>query len=172
MAKLLDNEIAIAIDRLSPQWLAGFFDGEGCVTVTMSGVRNPRVMVSITQQDYNILKAVWEKFCVPDTGCLYKPVRKKSRGKEMDCWLLHFTGKSCLPILRAIQPYVILKRKLVDWGIEMALLTAERGKCGRGNSLPSHVVSRRKELMDLVREENSSGRAKGLESRTLTPPVN
>jgi len=159
MATLEKSELEIALERLTPQWLAGFFDGEGCVTVTMSGVRNPRVMVSITQQDYNLLYAIWKKFCEPSTGCLYQPVRKNPRGNEHPVWMLHFTGKSCRPILEAIRPYVILKRKLVEWGIEMALLTAERGCVGRGGSLPADVVERRHELMKLVRAENEASRA-------------
>jgi hypothetical protein len=156
MATLEKSELDIALERLTPQWLAGFFDGEGCITVTMSGVTNPRVMVSITQQDYNLLYAIWKKFCEPNTGCLYKPVRKKSRGNEQDCWLLHFTGKSCGPILRTIEPYVILKRKLVVWGIEMTELTQERGKGGSALSLENRI--RRSELMKLVRNENNNSR--------------
>jgi hypothetical protein len=157
MATLEKTELDIALERLTPQWLAGFFDGEGCVTVTMSGVTNPRVMVSITQQDYNLLYAIWKKFCEPNTGCLYKPVRKKSRGNEQDVWLLHFTGKSCLPILETIAPYVILKRKLVGWGMEMARLTQERGK--GGSTLPQENRNRRLELMKLVRDENKGSRS-------------
>jgi hypothetical protein len=152
MATLEKSELDIALERLTPQWLAGFFDGEGCISVTMSGVTNPRVMVSITQQDHNILHAIWTKFCIPRSGCLYKPVRKRSRGNEQDCWLLHFTGKSALPILETIEPYVILKRKLVVWGIEMARLTQERGK--GGSTLPLENRKRRFELMQLVKAEN------------------
>lgn len=152
MASLSNTELDIARERITAQWLAGFFDGEGCITVTMSGVKNPRVMMSITQQDRNILNIIWEKFCEPGTGCLFKPVRKKSRGNETDCWLLHFTGKSCKPILEAIQPYVILKRKLVEWGLEMVSLTATNGK----GTLPVHITERRHELMRLVKAQNSS----------------
>jgi hypothetical protein len=156
LATLQQSELDIALERLTPQWLAGFFDGEGCVTVTMSGVKNPRVMVSITQGDLNLLNAIWSKFCHPVTGCLYKPARKNRRGDEYPVWMLHFTGKSVLPILTTIQPYVILKRKLVDWGIEMAILTSTRGSTGRGVGLPTHITARRHELMRLVKSENSS----------------
>ena len=155
MATLDKSELDIALERLTPQWLAGFFDGEGCITVTMSGVNNPRVMMSITQSDYNILHAIWITFVEPGTGCLFKPVRKNPRGKENPCWLLHFTGKSCLPILRVIRPHVILKRKLVEWGIEMAELTLTQGATGRGR-LPEPILKRRHELMRLVKAENSS----------------
>lgn len=153
MATLEKSELDVAIERMTPQYLAGFFDGEGCITVTMSGVTNPRVMVSITQSDYNILWAIWKTFCEPNTGCLYQPCRKNPRGKEQPCWLLHFTGKSCLPILKAIEPYVILKRKLVTWGIEMAQLTQERGK--GGSTLPPENRKRRFELMHLVKAQNA-----------------
>jgi len=155
MATLEKSELDIALERLTPQWLAGFFDGEGCVSASMSGVRNPRLIVSITQSDFQLLNLIAMKFS-PD-GCMYTPVRKGAQREKRPCWILSFGGKSCLPILDYIAPHVILKRKLVIWGIEMAKLTAERGKCGRGNSLPGAVMDRRQELMNLVKEENRSG---------------
>lgn len=155
MATLEKSELDIALERLTPQWLAGFFDGEGCVSASMSGVRNPRLIVHITQSDHNLLTIIGLKFS--GNGCLYNPIRKRAQKEKRPCWILSFGGKSCLPLLEYIAPHVILKRKLVLWGIEMAKLTAERGKCGRGNSLPKNVMDRRQELMNLVKGENRSG---------------
>jgi hypothetical protein len=160
MATLEQSELDIALERLTPQWLAGFFDGEGCVSASMgkngNGVlRNPRLIVSITQSDLNLMTLIAMKFS-PD-GCIYQPVRKFSKREKRPVWIVSFGGKSCLAILEYIRPYVILKRKLVEWGIEMAKLTGERGKCGRGKSLPASVMARRKELMNLVKGENHSG---------------
>lgn len=155
MATLEKSELDIALERLTPEWLAGFFDGEGCVSASMSGVRNPRLIVSITQSDFNLLSLIGMKFS--QGGSLYSPIRKGAQREKRPCWILSFGGKSCLPILEYIRPHVILKRKLVEWGIEMAKLTGERGKAGRGGSLPKLVMERRQELMTLVKGENQSG---------------
>lgn len=155
MATLHKSELDIALERLTPQWLAGFFDGEGCVSATMHKTRNPRLIVHITQSDLQLMTLIAMKFS-PD-GCMYSPVRKKCAREKRPIYCVSFGGKSCLPILEYIRPYVILKRKLVEWGIEMAKLTGEHGKCGRGKSLPADVMARRKELMNFVKEENQSG---------------
>ncbi len=58
---------------------------------------------------------------------------------------------------RVTPQWLALKRKLVLWGIEMALLTNERGK--GGSTLSVENRTRRHELMRLVRAENSSQKA-------------
>jgi hypothetical protein len=160
MATLEKSELDIALERLTPEWLAGFFDGEGCVSASTSNgrrgeLRNPRLIVHVTQSDYQLLSLIAMKFS-PD-GCMYSPVRKRGGHEKRPIYCVSFGGKSCLPFLEYIAPHVILKRKLVLWGIEMAKLTGERGKCGRGKSLPVAVMDRRRELMNLVKEENKSG---------------
>jgi hypothetical protein len=155
MATLRQDELEIAVQRLTPQWLAGFFDGEGCVSASISGLRNPRLIVHLTQSDAELLALIALKF--GGNGCVYRPIRKGAQHEKKPCYIISFGGKACLPILEFIYPHVILKRKLVGWAIEMAKLTGERGKCGRAKHLPPEVTARRKELMRLVKEENSSG---------------
>lgn len=157
MATLVQDELQIAAERLTPQWLAGFFDGEGCVSASISGLRNPRLIVHITQSDPLLLSLIALKF--GGNGTLYSPKRKFAQKEKKPCYIISFGGKACLPILEYIRPHVILKRKLVEWGIEMAKLTDERGRIGRGKSLAPEVTARRIQLMNLVKEENRSGYA-------------
>jgi hypothetical protein len=164
MATLLDIEIEAALARLTPEWLAGFFDGEGSVSASVHNGGNyknyPRLMVSITQSDFNLLNLIALKFS--GNGTMYSPVRKKSPRERRPIWILSFGGKAALPLLRCIQPHVILKRKLVEWAIQTAELTLERGRC---DTATEANFAKRYELMEKIRSENSSGFAEGPESK-------
>lgn len=157
MATLAQSELDIALERLTPQWLAGFFDGEGCITcVRQRGM--PSLTVQLSQADYNILMLVSMKFS--GEGEPRKPHKKYARNAKKQGWCLQFGGKSGLPFLEYIRPHVILKRRLVEWGIEMAKLHQKAGgnrKYGAG-FLPTEIRSRREELLAAMRTENKSGR--------------
>jgi hypothetical protein len=163
MATLEKSELDIALERLTPQWLAGFFDGEGSISV----VRHrgmPALAVNITQCDLNTLAIIGMKY-----GAGREPI-KKPRRKETysSAWVLQFGGKSALPLLEAIQPYVILKRKLVNWGIEMAKLHGKSGGNRRNikGKMDPAVRARREELLAHIHAENQSGRPKKLRGST------
>jgi hypothetical protein len=155
MATLEKAELDIALERLTPQWLAGFFDGEGSISV----VRHrgmPGLAVNITQCDLNTLVLIGLKY-----GAGRQPLAKPRRGNNhSQGWVLQFNGKSALPFLQAIQPYAVLKRKLVDWGVEMAKLHGQAGgnrRNAKGKMNPT-VRARREEILQLVTEENQSGK--------------
>jgi hypothetical protein len=153
MATLHETEFLEALNRITPQWLAGFFDGEGCIScVRHRGM--PALRVDLIQCDYNILHLIGLKFGrEPYT----KPGRSK---KHRTGYVLGFVGKSALPFLQYIQPHVVLKRKLVEWGIEMAKLHGEPGgnrRRGKGFLKPE-VRQRREELLETIKAENQSGR--------------
>lgn len=161
MAIIQKSELEIASERLTPQWLAGFFDGEGCVSITNrhNGLKGgkkpyPRLSVTITQAEPTLLSLIGMKFC-DERGLIYCPVRKGNKREKKACYSLRMSGKHAGPFLKYIQPYVILKRKLVDWGIEMAELTGERGK---RNLLNPEIKQRREEIMSAVTSENQAER--------------
>jgi intein-encoded DNA endonuclease-like protein len=158
MATLIQSELEISTERLTPQWLAGFFDGEGCISITNrhngSGVNYPRLSVTITQSEPTLLTLIGLKF-TNDLGDVVCPVRKGTKKEKKPCYSLRMTGKNARPFLEYVRPYVILKRKLVEWAIEMTELTGERG---RRDLLTPENMSRRTELMQNVITENSSKR--------------
>jgi len=156
MATLHESELDIALSRLTPQWLAGFFDGEGCVSAsTYNGGKYknyPRLIVHITQSDENLLRLIAMKY--KGKGCMYAPIRKQARREKRPCWIISFGGKAALPLLRDIAPFVILKRKLVEWAIETAELTLERGRC---DTATEENFAKRLALMEKIKAENASG---------------
>jgi hypothetical protein len=153
METLHEQEFVEALERITPQWLAGFFDGEGCITcVRYRGM--PSLRVDLIQCDANILILIGAKFG-------RSPYAKPGRSpRHRTGYVLGFVGKSALPLLQYIQPHVVLKRKLVDWGVEMAKLHGETGgnrRWGKGFLKPE-VRQRREELLRAMRNENQSGR--------------
>lgn len=153
MATLHESEFLESLNRITPQWLAGFFDGEGCVScVRHRGM--PALRVDLIQAEYNILHLIGLKFDRQPTAKTRRNIKHKQG------WCLSFGGKSALPFLEFIKPHVVLKRKLVDWGIEMAKLHGEPGgnrRRGKGFLEPK-VRQRREELLRTIKAENQTGR--------------
>lgn len=103
------------IERITLQWLAGFFDGEGSVCCTRNKrKRTWRIIVSITQNDEGLLEAIRTKF--PEFR--FRRAQRKhgvGRVKGLD---LMIDGSKAAIFLEAIRPYVIRKLVDVETGIE------------------------------------------------------
>jgi hypothetical protein len=120
-----------------PAYAAGFFDGEGCITVGMNKREGgySRIRVQITQMDIRPLLFIQEQF----GGQIVR---------ERDCWQLHWCGKKALPFLEAIEPYLFVKREQVALAIEFISHIGVKGQ---------HIASensrtRRLEIMDEIRQ--------------------
>lgn len=125
------NELLESASRFTPQWLAGFFDGEGSVHVkACDSHRYTRLCVSITNSDLRSLTLVGLQF----SGCGPYPVNGKREHKKL--YQVSWSGKSAKPILEFIKDHVIIKKERVLLGIRMAELTGERG----------HVVTEQNKL--------------------------
>lgn len=154
MATLHEIEFLEAMQRITPEYVAGFFDGEGCVSV----VRHrglPSLRVDLIQCDYNILHLIGLKFG-------REPNKKTVRNaKHRQGWSLSFCGKTALPFLEYLRPHVVLKRKLVEWGIEMAKLHTGNGGNRRSKgfqAMSAETRLRREELLRTIRAENQAGK--------------
>lgn len=132
-------------------WVAGFFDGEGCVTVTRHktvGGYNHRLFVSITQQDNRALIKVKERF----GGGL---VLDKNRGnipveKRHVVWRWRATSHVAYEFLHVIAPYCMVKDKQVaialDWPLNLY----------KGRAVPRHIWKKRDDIMNALRDERNS----------------
>ncbi len=107
---------------LSDSYIAGFFDGEGCITsqlVWKTGKyeKHPRVnvQVTITQKDRKILEGIQKKF----GGTIQYKFGGPKYAKRNPCYHLRITGKETMGnFLRTIQPYSIVKREQIDLALE------------------------------------------------------
>lgn len=104
------------VSRLSLQWLAGFFDGEGCVSVSIeSSNGNTHLVVVLPQKNPAPLVVISLKF----------PAKLKCHSKDKTHFIRWF-GKDALPILEFIKDYVFVKKREVELGIEFISLIGQK----------------------------------------------
>ena len=92
---------------LSNEYLAGFFDGEGCVYITPDG----RLQVGVTQKNPEVLDVFKKRFG--------GNIRFKDRAGATYQWTIG-AKKDCLIFLNAIYPYSFGKKKEIEVGIKAA----------------------------------------------------
>lgn len=129
--------------RVTPQWLAGFFDGEGCVSIHKAG-RTWSVRVDITQNDPVILTLIT---IVVGSGKVNAMTHNKCNNTY---YRVYWAGKDTLPLLHFVKEHVIRKRVQVEAAIEFATLSTHAG--GR---LTEDNVLRRGELAKVVCDANA-----------------
>jgi hypothetical protein len=95
---------------ISDEWLAGFFDGEGCISCSAffeagKYIKHPliRIHVSLAQKDIKVLKDVQRKH----GGVIYPLSNNR-------CYSLKWVEKKSITrFLQAIAPYSVCKREQV-----------------------------------------------------------
>jgi len=130
---------------MTDEWLAGFFDGEGCISGRLyfcptKYVHHPRVyiQISITQKDRKILEMIQVKYGGTITD--------KKRGCSHIRWL----GKQDMKrILQTISPYSVCKRDQILIALRFieTIRDENLGSCG----LSEEIHAERKEIYDGLR---------------------
>jgi hypothetical protein len=103
---------------ITPQWLAGFFDGEGSVCAFFDGQRF-KLQVELTQKNKYILCLVALKFS-QGTIRLQKSV-KGSYHK------LAWHNGNCISLLEYIAPYCIFKSEIVNEALKLSKMFNQDG---------------------------------------------
>jgi hypothetical protein len=135
---LEEKDLMGYVSKITSQWLAGFFDGEGCVCIrTSQSSGSFSLVVKLTQKDIKILSLVLLKF--PDGNFDFSDT-------PTICW----NGVFAKDILLYIKEDVIIKRKQVAIALEfISLLNPKEGT----QRLKDGNIERRKELFILAKEE-------------------
>ena len=101
------------------RYLAGYFDGEGCVTVLRNRGNRPGLRICIVSADKNVLELFSRTFNERAYDVTKTHIRSTNLKKRIYRWSV--SGPRALPILRALEPYLVAKRKQailalsVDW---------------------------------------------------------
>jgi hypothetical protein len=134
-----------ASEVMSTEYLAGFFDGEGCVRITVRGkVRQVVLECMLVNTDIPILREVQTAF----GGRLYTYPSKKSGWKPFSS--LHWSGPQAADLLKKLRPFLRLKARQADLGLEFtAFMTLPKDqRCFSIKApiprMPNRVVMRRK----------------------------
>lgn len=126
---------------LSVEWMAGFFDGEGCVLISKdSGVRHhKRPAYTLCVIIGNTDKRPLEQLVVEFGGDL----RDSQRGVNQVCAYWRVSAQKAQRFLEWIQPHVFIKKEQLDLALEFQ---ANRGLGGgRGRPLNDEAVAYREQ---------------------------
>lgn len=144
---LQNDDMVLVIPRITTEWVAGFFDGEGSASSRLSG-NSFSVDVSITQKDPKILILILMKY--PGGNLSTK------NSKLGTCYQMRWRGRTALPLLHAIKDYVIVKQRIVELCIELLNLVNETNIRIDEDNLSKRAKLSEK-IRTLVNEGNISG---------------
>ena len=103
-------------------YIAGFFDGEGCVSVSMPWKgRNPRLVIRVNNTDEANIQFLADII----GGSFRKNSSSKRPGmKPVHCWAAY--GIEAAMILSQLLPYLINKKERAKLGIECVTTTSNK----------------------------------------------
>lgn len=136
---------------MSPEYLAGFFDGEGCVNITIKGKsKQVALRCMLVNTDYEFLSEVQAIY----GGRLTKRPNKKNPHWKPFC-SIYWTDTAAINLLRTLQPFIRLKAAQVALALEFSdfMRLPKRERCIFIHSpmpgMPSRItVQRKPEVLD------------------------
>jgi len=126
---MTNEELVIATERLTPQWLAGFFDGEGTVVAFRRHSKADgifTIQVALYQSDVKILSLIAMKF----PGVFLGPTATKKDARR-PVYELRSCGQKTIPFLESIKDHVICKHRQVVAALAIAKMM--EGRVGGGS---------------------------------------
>ena len=137
-------------------YMAGFMDGEGTITANYRkserGFPSLHFRAIIFNTNLNIL----ERLKVTWGGRLSLFQAPRSiKHKKMYC--LYWGGKDCLPVLEAIIPYLVIKKRQAEIVLDMSKLTHHYEKGHFGRIVSPEVQKARECLGEEIKQLNHRG---------------
>ena len=115
---------------LDERYVAGLFDGEGCIHVQ----KNCQMKVYLTQKDPMILYLLQEQY----GGCVYGMYWQLAKKADMETFL------------RAIQPHSLIKRSQIEMALKMFPLYRKPGR-GQWEKTPEDIWEQREAVRDAIK---------------------
>lgn len=130
----------------NPKWLAGFFDGEGCVSLVHTqirpGYRIWRISISVSQNDKKLLLKLKD---------LYGGHVSKSGGKQYDVHQLIWVSKAADKILKLLKPLVVVKYRVIKLALEHRALINSNKKRAK---VSKKILKRQKYIQKQIQRLN------------------
>ncbi len=129
-------------------YIAGFFDGEGCI-VNCESKKRCRYTLAISQTNFEVLEKIREYFGV---GKVYSLKKRKAHWK--DAWVYKTTNApDTLKVLKELKPHLILDRKkeLAQAAIDYIENFVSQRRDLKSNSLSEDEIT----VIKLIKEGNS-----------------
>lgn len=129
------------MDKLDVAWAAGFFDGEGCISIRKTGGRGYGLLIQVTQ----VNKDPIQKFANLFGGsiCL-----QESRGSHKPLWRWCQACRRASESIRYMLPFLIVKQ-------EAALLALQfQNMKTRGRGLSDEQIGKELDIKNKISELN------------------
>jgi len=149
-----EADVLERVARMTPQWLAGFFDGDGHVSIcrmrSSAGARKwyLRLKCTFTNKDALTLCVIASKFGFP------APLLKEAKKYKSGVFEVCLQGKNAVPFLECIKDHVIIRRKQVELALEFSSFMY----VGSGYKLTDEQIERAIGLRNQISELNGAGR--------------
>lgn len=139
------------MDELKKAYIAGFFDGEGCVQLCK--YRHPKtrghlsyyLRVVIANTEKEVLEQIQQEF-----GGKVKQ-RKRVKPHHKDNFYLEISTQQARAFLESVLPYLRIKRRQAELGIELAnSVHSTWGETGWHKRLPVELFEYRDNLREQV----------------------
>jgi len=104
----------INLTDVEKAYLAGFIDGEGCLTIKNGGPNCPngRIQLNIYNTNEVILRYIRDKV---GFGCVYVGTKEgKYNSKAKTCWRYEVAACQCFVLLSSLLPYLRVKREQAE----------------------------------------------------------
>jgi DNA invertase Pin-like site-specific DNA recombinase len=132
-----------------PQYVAGFFDGDGCVSLS-----GDRLMVGFGQCDVLVLQWIQQQLGIGRITLVRAETLTQRRAYYLRCY-----GFNALTLLRTMRPFLHVKAHAADIAIEYITTIGDT---------PAHVAKKR-QLHDLLSEENNKQHRTVIQRPDMTP---
>lgn len=130
---------------LSLEYLAGFFDGEGCVCTGRKKNGTPWLSVSVTQLARH--RVVLEEFQRRWGGAI---IPQKTRPHHRPCLFWRAITKGGVGALIEMLPYLQVKRRQAILGIRLGKLAAHNVVKGRGHKIQPRDLALRIQIAERI----------------------
>jgi hypothetical protein len=142
------------IDRITPQWIAGIFDGEGCVSSSLDSYGNVKLRVEIAQSNIHILQLI----CIKVSGTIMSAKQRNKSGTSTTIHRIRWNDGDCKKILAFLKDNVVVKHALVENGLKLANLFQACG--GNGHYVTEDLKNEKATLRNNILAINEGNRAK------------
>ena len=137
-------------------YLAGFFDGEGCITISRIRDKSGSLILMISNTNETIIKLIAKWF---KGDIMY--IKQKDNRKE--AWTFKAYSQDAEIFLKAIYPYLLIKKEQAHIGLEYQKLIGTKGtrynkirRLIKNKILPT-ILKLREELFKQIRFLNRRG---------------
>lgn len=146
----------VELDELELAYIAGFFDGEGTITIHHRNASTKknwyRVCASVSNTDNTLLELLRDSF-----GGYISMLRRNGNRKDIYQW--HITSTGAVVFISAIKPYLRQKLDQADVALEFQSTIYHGHVQGRpvGQTYTDEEVEYKEYLCSVIRELNHRG---------------